>query len=265
MPVIQGLGGTFDSVADAYARLRPGYPEGLYQAIFRCCPLGPESRAVEVGIGGGQATLPILCTGCQVTAVEPGAQFSALCREKFRDWPGFTVHTGVFEEAEFLPDSCDLVYAASSFHWVPEDIGSRKVCAILKPGGVFARFANHPGRAGDNPALSEEIDGLYRRYYDPFYHRSSAPDAPYGQAQARERAGIAARYGLTDMRWALFYRTRCYTAEEYTALLGTYSDHIALDQGARRALLAGIGEAIDRHGGVIVLQDTIDLQLARKP
>ena len=72
MPVIQGLGGTFDSVADAYARLRPGYPEGLYQAIFRCCPLGPESHAVEVGIGGGQATLPILRTGCRVTAVEPG-------------------------------------------------------------------------------------------------------------------------------------------------------------------------------------------------
>lgn len=265
MPVIQGLGGTFDSVAGAYARLRPGYPDGLYQAIFRCSPLGPESHAVEVGIGGGQATLPILRTGCRVTAVEPGEQFSALCREKFREWPGFTVLTGTFEEVDFPPDSVDLVYAASSFHWVPEEIGYRKVYAMLKPGGVFARFANHPGRAGNNPALSEEIDGLYRRYYDPFYHRISASDAPYGQAQARNRAGIAARYGFTDVRWAMFHRTRRYTAEGYTALLGTYSDHIALEEDARRALLAGIGEAIDRHGGVIILQDTIDLQLARKP
>lgn len=265
MPVIQGLGGTFDSVAGAYARLRPGYPDGLYQAIFRCSPLGPESHAVEVGIGGGQATLPILRTGCRVTAVEPGEQFAALCRAKFRDWPGFTVLTGTFEKTEFPPDSCDLVYAASSFHWVPEDIGYRKVYAMLKHGGVFARFANHPGRAGNNPALSEEIDGLYRRYYDPFYHRISASDAPYGQAQARNRAGIAARYGFTDVRWAMFHRTRRYTAEGYTALLGTYSDHIALEEDARRALLAGIGEAIDRHGGVIILQDTIDLQLARKP
>ena len=265
MPVIQGLGGTFDSVADAYARLRPGYPDGLYQTIFRCCPLGPESHAVEVGIGGGQATLPILRTGCRVTAVEPGEQFSALCREKFREWPGFTVLTGTFEEAEFQPDSCDLVYAASSFHWVPEDVGYRKVYAMLKPGGVFARFANHPGRAGDNPALAEEIDGLYRRYYDPFYHRTSAPETPYGQAQAWERARIAVRYGFSDVRWALFHRTRSYTAEGYTALLGTYSDHIALEKGARRALLSGIGEAIDRHGDEITLQDTIDLELARKP
>ena len=76
---------------------------------------------------------------------------------------------------------------------------------------------------------------------------------------------LAARYGFTDVRWALFHRTRRYTAEGYAALLGTYSDHIALENDARRALLAGIGEAIDRHGGVIILQDTIDLQLARKP
>ena len=265
MPVIQGLGGTFDKVADAYAQLRPGYPEGLYQAIFRCCPLGPESHAVEVGIGGGQATLPILRTGCRVTAVEPGERFSALCREKFRDFPGFTVRTGEFEETDFPPESCDLVYAASSFHWVPEEVGYRKVYAMLKPGGVFARFANHPGRAGNNPALSEEIDRLYRRYYDPFYRRVSAPDAPWGQAQARERAGIAAKYGFTDVRWALFHRTRSCTAEGYAALLGTCSDHIALEEGARRALLSGIREAIDRHGGVITLQDVIDLQLARKP
>ncbi|MGN0745764.1 MAG: class I SAM-dependent methyltransferase [Aristaeellaceae bacterium] len=265
MPVIQGLGGTFDSVADAYAHLRPGYPEGLYQAIFRCCPLGPESHAVEVGVGGGQATLPILRTGCRVTAIEPGERFSTLCREKFRDWPGFTVHTARFEEAAFLPDSIDLVYAASSFHWVPEDIGYGKVYAMLKPGGVFARFANHPGREGNAPALTEEIDRLYRQYYDPFYPRTGAPDAPYGPAQASARARLATRYGFTDVRWALFHRTRSYTAEGYVALLGTYSDHIALAEPTRHALLTGIGEAIDRHGGVMTLQDTIDLQLARKP
>ncbi|MGN1020120.1 MAG: class I SAM-dependent methyltransferase [Aristaeellaceae bacterium] len=265
MPVIQGLGGTFDRVADDYARLRPGYPEGVYQAIFHVCPLDPESHAVEVGIGGGQATLPILRTGCRLTAVEPGERLSALCREKFRDWPNFAVRTERFEDAAFPPDSCELVYAASSFHWVPEETGYRKVFDMLKPGGVFARFANHPGRAGDNPALSAEIDRLYRQYYDPFHHRTSAPEPPWGPAQARARALVARRYGFTDARWALFRRTRSCTAEGYTTLLGTYSDHIALEEGARRALLEGIGEAISRHGGVIRLQDTIDLQLARKP
>ena len=67
MPVIPGLGWTFDTVADTYAKLRPGYVDAIYRDIFACCPLDASSRAVEVGIGGGQATEPILKTGCSVT------------------------------------------------------------------------------------------------------------------------------------------------------------------------------------------------------
>ena len=49
------------------------------------------------------------------------------------------------------------------------------------------------------------------------------------------------------------------------ALLGTYSDHIAIEEGLRREFFAGIEQAIERHGGTITIYDTIDLQLARKP
>ena len=36
---------------------------------------------------------------------------------------------------------------------------------MLKHGGAFARFANHPYRDKGNPILSAEIDKLYSRYY----------------------------------------------------------------------------------------------------
>ena len=87
MPVIPGLGWTFDTVAETYARLRPGYVDALYQDILAYCPLAGSSRAVEVGIGGGQATEPILQTGCTVTAVEPGESFCTLCKGKFAAYP----------------------------------------------------------------------------------------------------------------------------------------------------------------------------------
>ena len=51
---------TFDTAADAYEKIRPGYPEELYRALFAYCPVGNGSRAVEVGIGGGQAALPVI-------------------------------------------------------------------------------------------------------------------------------------------------------------------------------------------------------------
>ena len=48
-------------------------------------------------------------------------------------------------------------------------------------------------------------------------------------------------------------------------LLGTYSDHIAIEETTRKKFFDEIREAIDENGGIITIYDTIDLQLARKP
>ena len=69
MPMNQGKEWTFNTVADAYEKIRPGYPDELYQALFAYAPLDDSRRALEIGIGGGQATLPVLKTGCALTAV----------------------------------------------------------------------------------------------------------------------------------------------------------------------------------------------------
>ena len=109
--------------------------------------------------------MPVLKTGCTVTAVEYGEQLGQLCREKFRSWSGFSVITGRFEQVSLPDDSCDLVYSASAFHWIPEETGYTKVYRILKSGGAFARFANHPYRGKDHPDLFGAIDGIYAKYY----------------------------------------------------------------------------------------------------
>lgn len=265
MPIISGLGWTFNTVASAYEKLRPGYVQELYNSIFRYIPLSAASRAAEVGIGGGQATLPILQTGCKLTAVDSGANFTELCREKFREYPNFSAVTGKFEDVLFEENTFDLVFSASAFHWIPEETGYSKVFRMLKSGGAFARFANHPYRDKGNPALTEAIDKLYREYYYPFHKRPLDDRHEYDENDARERAAIAAKYGFTDIKYALFHRTRTFTPQEYVALLGTYSDHIAIDEPIRNAFFERIAEAIEIHGGSITIYDTLDLQLARKP
>lgn len=84
MAIIKGLEWTFDTVAGKYEKLRPGYTDELYKMIFDYITIDGLSKVVEVGIGGGQATLPILKTGCTLTAIECGENFSKLCKEKFR-------------------------------------------------------------------------------------------------------------------------------------------------------------------------------------
>lgn len=266
MPVDKGKEWTFNTVAELYEKIRPGYPDELYNAIFAYVPIDGASHAVEVGIGGGQATLPVLKTGCNVTAVEYGEQLAQLCKEKFRDFSNFSVITGKFEDVSFRADSFDLIYSASAFHWVPEEIGYKKVFNILKPGGVFARFANHPYQAKDDPALFIDIQQAYDEYYYTYYKdKQKRRVCEYTEEQAAERALIAEKYGFTDITYKLFYRIRKLTAAEYRALIGTYSDHITIAESIREKFFDAVEKTINRHGGVISIYDTIDLQLARKP
>lgn len=265
MPALNGLEWTFDTVAPIYEKLRPGYVEELYQTLFDYIPIEESCHVVEVGSGGGQATTPILKTGCQLTAVEYGKQLSDLLKEKFKDYPRFSVITGKFEDIPFERNTFDLIFSASAFHWIPEEIGYQKVFSILKSGGVFARFANHPYRDKGNPALCLEIDKLYEKYYYSFYNKQPSTPKEYTEEQAKARALIAEKYGFTDIRYATFYRTRTFSPKEYIALLGTYSDHIAMDESIRNVFFKEIEAAIDQYGGTFTIYATIDLQLARKP
>lgn len=218
----QGLGWTFDTVASKYEKMRPGYVPALYQTIFDYIPIDENSRVVEVGSGAGQATEPILKTGCELTAVEYGEHFSELLKEKFKQYPRFSVITGKFEETELEESAYDMVFSASAFHWIPEKIGYEKVFSMLKKGGVFARFANHPYRDKDNPALSKAIDQAYDEYYYTYHNKQKKPLVEYTEEDAKARAQIALEYGFTDIKYALFYRKRSFTSAEYVELLGTY-------------------------------------------
>ncbi len=89
MPVMKGLEWTFDTVAPTYEKLRPGYVEELYQRLFDYIAVDEKSRVVEVGIGGGQATPPVLRTGCELTAVEYGTHFPNYVWRNSGAIPGF--------------------------------------------------------------------------------------------------------------------------------------------------------------------------------
>lgn len=260
---MNSLNWTFDTVADTYEKLRPGYVDELYQTIFEYKPINNLSRVVEIGIGGGQATLPILKTGCDLLAVDYGKNFCEICREKFKEYPNFSAVSGKFEDIDFSGEY-DLIYSASAFHWIPEEIGYKKVYDMLKDGGVFARFANHPYRDKGKHELSAEMDRIYADYYYNYHNKKQEPLVEYSEEQAENRALIAEKYGFTDIQYKLFFRTRTFSAKEYKMLLGTYSDHIAIEEKIRTEFFSKIEDAINRHGGEITIYDTIDLQLARK-
>lgn len=258
--IFPGLETTFNTVVRKYDRMRPTYVEPLYDDIWNYGGFETDVKAVEVGIGTGQATQPVLNRGAAVTAVELGEDLAAFCREKFASNPKFSVVNMPFQEYTAENDSVDLVYSASAFHWIPEEIGYRKVFDMLRPGGVFARFANHPYKDKEKDELHEAMQALYGKYMP-----RSKLSPEYSEEWAKERAEIALKYGFCDIRYKLYKRTRTFTAQQYTDLLGTYSDHIALGEEKMNEFFALIREEIDRFGGTFTVYDTIDLELHRKP
>ena len=257
------LNWTFNTVPELYEKYRHCYVDRIYNDIFLYKPVDESCKLIEVGIGTGIATLPFLKTGAQVTAIEYGDSLSEFCRTKFKEYPNFDVKTLNFEDYECADNSVDLVYSASAFHWIPEEVGYSKVYSMLKPGGVFARFANHPFPDKSRPELSPAIQDVYKTYA-PHRGGKYAPPVEYTEQDAKNRAMIAEKYGFKDITYKVYHSTRTFTAEQYIGLLGTYSDNIAMEENVRRAFFGEIKQAISNHGNKITVYDTMDLQLARK-
>lgn len=260
MAVIKGLEWTFNTVASEYDRWSPTYVSDLYKDIFLYRQINQASNVLEIGIGTGQATVPILETKCTLTAVELGDKLAEFARQKFSKYNKFSVINMAFQNYECNDNSFDLIYSARAFHWIPEEIGYVKVYHMLKQGGVFARFANHPYYVKEQENLNTAIQKVYSEYMS---YSSLSPQ--YTEEDAKRRSDIASKYGFVDITYKMYYRTRTYTSDEYISLISVYSDHIVLEESKKAGFYNGIKTAIDSYGGTITLFDTIDLNLARKP
>ncbi len=98
--------------------------------------------------------------------------FSKSAVRNLRITPNFSTVSGKFEDVD-LGGEYDLIYSASAFHWIDEEIGYKKVYNMLKNGSVFTRSANHPYRDKGKPALSVEMDRIYYADYYYKYHKKN--------------------------------------------------------------------------------------------
>lgn len=243
-----------------YDKWRPTYVPELFDEIIRYSGINKGKQALEIGIGTGQATSPILQTKCKLTAIEIGEKLAEYSRRKFASFSNFEVININFESFRGINNTFDLIYSATAFHWIPEEIGYTKVFDLLKNGGVLALFWNHPfvNRADD--LLHSEIRKVYNKY-----RPSDKQPIEFDKSNCTKVVETIKHYGFTNVYSKLFFQTRTFTAESYIALLNTYSDHRALPENVKRGLESEIMFAINSFGGKLHVYDTMDLYLAQKP
>jgi len=264
----------FDEIVVNYDRVRWDYPDALFADAFQYSGRGYGKKAIEIGAGTGKATTPFLDAGYAVTAVEMSANMSAFLLAKFNSYANFNVITSTFEGAPLENNSYDVIFAASAFHWVDAETGCPKVMRLLKSGGAFVLFRNNAvPAAGDE--LYTDVQAVYEKHYYSYYITDNRPVriSKMTEADFRKPAEIyrgfrfesLERYGFIDITMKLYDEERSYGADDYIALLETYSDHRALPDENRTALYAGVREAIIKHGGRQKMNFIFQLYMGRKP
>ena len=242
-----------------YDKMRPTYVKSLYDDVIRFAELNDSKKALEIGIGTGQATQPFLDTGCTLTAVELGRNMAEFAREKFKKYDHFTVVNNDFETVALENNCYDFIYSATAFHWIPQEVGYTKVFNLLKREGTIALFWNHPVR--EEGAFEIAI----QKIYDKYRISSKSPVHRFSEEKCLEITETIKKYGFIDVEYKLYHLTRFFDASQYMALLNTYSDHRARQEEIRVSLEKELSDVINHFGGKIDIQDTIDLYLARKP
>ena len=73
----------FDTIPDQFDKYRPRYSPELFEYLIDFAKITPDKKVLELGPGTGQATDPILKTGCDYNAIELGEHLYAKMKEKY--------------------------------------------------------------------------------------------------------------------------------------------------------------------------------------
>lgn len=248
---------TFDGAAELYDRMRPGYPEALFDDLSEIARLGPGSRVLELGCGTGQATVALARRGYEIVAIELGAGLADVARRNLAGFPAVRVITAAFESWPLPAEPFDAVFAATSFHWIDPAVRIAKSAEALRTAGVLAVVSTHHVAGGDERFFAD-VQRCYERW-DPQTPPGVRQPAP-GEVPHAD-LGAGGRFGQASYR--RYEREIAYSTEEYRDLLLTYSGHRAMNAEAQGALLACIADLIDReHGGRIAKRYLNELAVA---
>jgi RimJ/RimL family protein N-acetyltransferase/SAM-dependent methyltransferase len=244
----QLLRDSFDQVAELYERARPKYPPELFDDLTSLAQLPDQARLVEIGCGTGQATLPLAERGYWITCIELGAQLATVARRKLARFPNVEVITANFESWQPSRTDFDAAIAFTAFHWIPLNLRYAKTASLLRDHGTLAVAATRHVLPPDGDQFFLEVQADYEAVLpdDPATkaggpkHPDSIPDLSEEITASGLFSNLAARRYLWEVT---------YTANEYLAVLNTYSGHRALDHDTREELLGRIQHRIHARPG----------------
>lgn len=231
------LGQTFDRASELYQHARPDYPSALIDRLIEVTELRPGDRLLEVGCATGKATLPLAQRGFQITCIEPGPALAATARRNLVGFDGVKIEEIRFEDWAPGPEPFDLVFAATSWHWVDPRVRYAKAAEALTPRGHLAFWGAQHVIPYDGDPFFAEIQEIYDEIGEGLPPDTTVP-GPGELSHQRseiEASGLFEVADITQFDWETTY-----DADGYIDLLNTFSGHIAMRDRQRERLYGEI-------------------------
>lgn len=242
---------SFGAVADAYDRIRPGYPAALFDDLLAYA--GPVGRVLEAGAGTGRATAELVARGLAVHAVEHDPSMASVLSSRL---PSVEVSVGGFE-TEPTDGPYDLLVSAQAWHWMDPHLRWARAASCLRPGAALALFWNLD-LPGDDAQRA-----LVQDAHDRWTPGIRVDDRPPVVDLLAEWPGphLAELPEFTDLEARRYAWERSLSGADYVELLSTMSAYNVRPAEAREGLFAELREIV---ADPILLDMETVLYLARR-
>lgn len=240
----------FGEVAEIYHRVRPGYPESLYDWILETSEVDVDQLLIDVGCGTGKASVSFLERGFKVLGIEPDPLMARIAIKELTSTGTFALHQSTLDEFKGRSSQAGLVYAGQSWHWMNPDTRFKCVASLLEPEGWLCVFWNRPEQT--QQSFDQEMDAVYDDLVPRFNDARFKVRLPGSKSVISgdnpkdefDESGLFGHVHTFEESWEQTIRT-----DEHVQNLLTQSDHRMLEEGLRTEVLQRVARVIDASGG----------------
>ncbi|PCJ57521.1 MAG: hypothetical protein COA79_15935 [Planctomycetota bacterium] len=237
------FGKTFNPSAILYERVRPSYPKGLIDDVISLSGMPNKGQILEIGCGTGKATELFAARGYALDCLDIGKDLASIAAEKFKDLEDIHINISSFENWDASDNSYDLIISAASFHWVDPGVRFNKSAALLCETGALAVFTNK---------LVKNDEGFFARVQDVYQTYAPSMERIKNEQRKLWVEPVTGEELFNEPIVRKYPWVEEYSADDYVALLGTYSDHLSLPEEERSSLFGRIAELVhDEYAGIV--------------
>jgi len=249
----------YSPAAIAYDQARPRYPSALIERVVEITKLTSQAEILEIGPGPAIATLPFALKGYKIQSLEPNLDFVHLAQKTCETYPNVEIKNISFEEWQLESEKFDVVLAASSFHWISQEVACYKAAAALKKDGYLILLWN--SELQPQWELSQSLSEVYQKYA-PSIHRYENNQKAFLEKLGELLIDLAY---FQDPVFEMMETEVTYSVDDYLTLLTTYSDYLKLESQQRETLFTGLRQKIEQsYGSSLELVRISAFHLARK-